>query len=152
MNDQIALKTNRYALRALKDRRAEIAGEIRQLKIQLKTRKLQLVYIDASILLLDPSADLDKLPAKRTIKHVRLFKRGELGRLILGALREANGGRSAVETTMIGPCWDILKTRRNAIDGARDPSLPALMPRQRSPQTSASPALADREMPPPSAG
>jgi hypothetical protein len=92
MNDQIALKTNRYALRALKDRRAEIAGEICQLKIQLKTRKLQLVYIDASILLLDPSVDLDKLPAKRTIKHVRLFKRGELGRLILGALREANGG------------------------------------------------------------
>ena len=36
--------------------------------------------------------DLDKLPAKRTIKHVRLFKQGELGRLILGALREANGG------------------------------------------------------------
>jgi hypothetical protein len=31
------------------------------------------------------------LPAKRTIKHVRLFKQGELGRLILDTFREAGG-------------------------------------------------------------
>jgi hypothetical protein len=47
--------------------------------------------VDATIQLLDPSVDIDAIPTKRTIKHVRLFRQGELARLILGALRQAEG-------------------------------------------------------------
>jgi hypothetical protein len=50
MTNAIALKTNRYALKALKDCRAEIAARIRDLKGELKQRQRQIVHIDASIL------------------------------------------------------------------------------------------------------
>jgi hypothetical protein len=54
-------------------------------------RRAQLVHVDATIQLLDPSVDIDAILNKRTIKHVRLFRQGELGRLILDALRNAEG-------------------------------------------------------------
>ena len=52
-------------------------------------------------------------------KHLRIVERA------------ANDGRPAVDTTMIGPCWDIWKLGSTRSTEARDPSLPALMPRQR---------------------
>jgi hypothetical protein len=41
--------------------------------------------------LLDPTLPVEDIPNKRIVKHLNLFRQGELGRLILGVLREANG-------------------------------------------------------------
>ena len=80
---------NKYALAALKKRRAETAGEITDLKKQLAWRQSQLDHLDATLLIFDPEIDPRTLPVSRPRKRVKLFKQGELGRLILDALRRA---------------------------------------------------------------
>jgi hypothetical protein len=84
-------KGNRYAIAALKDKRAGLASEIIMLKRQLRHRKEALAHVDATLKLLDPSANPSAIPPKRRPKRVRLFRSGELGALILGALRKADG-------------------------------------------------------------
>lgn len=84
-------KGSRYALSALKNKRATIAAEIVHLKRQLRHRKEHLVHVDATIRLLDPSIETDAIPNKRLVKRVKLFRQGELGRLILDTLRRAEG-------------------------------------------------------------
>lgn len=79
--------TNKYALAALKDKRATLAGEILSLKRQLAWRQDQIVHVDAAIQLFDPSYKVGSIPAKR--KRVKLFRQGELGRMIVDALRRA---------------------------------------------------------------
>lgn len=82
---------NRYAITALKDKRASLAGEIAQLKNRLAWAESQLRHVDATLSLFDPKADPDAIPAKRPLKRVKLFRQGELNRLILDALRTADG-------------------------------------------------------------
>lgn len=86
MND----KGNRYALAALKERRGLLAAEIASLMHQLQARKRTIAHVDATLKLLDPSVDVSKLAKRRVVKRIRLFRQGELGRLILGALRDAD--------------------------------------------------------------
>ena len=83
--------TNKYALAALKDKRATLAGEIAQLKNKLAWAESQLKHVDATIGLFEPSLDPDSIPNKRPAKRIKLFRQGELGRLILDALRTADG-------------------------------------------------------------
>lgn len=83
-------KGNRYALSALRDKRAVLASEIVQLERQLRHRRESLGHVDATLRLLDPSVDIDAIPNKRPRKRVKLFRQGELGRMILKALREAD--------------------------------------------------------------
>lgn len=83
--------TNKYALAALKDKRASLAGEIAQLKNKLAWAESQLKHVDATIGLFAPDLDPDAIPAKRPQKRIKLFRQGELGRLILDALRTAEG-------------------------------------------------------------
>lgn len=82
---------NRYALAALKDKRATLAGEIIALKRQVRHRESLLSHVDATIRVFEPGFDVDTLPAKRPKKRVKLFRQGELGRMILDALRKADG-------------------------------------------------------------
>jgi hypothetical protein len=84
-------KGNRYALAALKDKRATLAGEIAQLKNKLSWAESQLKHVDATIEIFDPATNPGDIPNKRPAKRVKLFKQGELGRLILDALRTADG-------------------------------------------------------------
>ena len=85
MND----KGNRYALAALKDKRATLAGEIVRLENQIKYRKQSLVHVDAALQLLDPAVVPDAIRNKKPYRRVKLFRQGELGRLILAALRNS---------------------------------------------------------------
>jgi hypothetical protein len=80
---------DRYALTALKNKRAELASEVSQIKRQLRHREDLLGHIDATLRLLDPSVDIDAIPNKRIVRRIKLFRQGELGRLIVGALRDA---------------------------------------------------------------
>jgi hypothetical protein len=114
-------KANQYALAALKTRRAEMAGEIKSLKDKIIYRQEQLAHLDASILLLDPSFPVETIRPKRP-RQVKLFKHGELGRMILDALRRANGKALSNQ--------EIAKVIVDA-EGYGDSALPALALRVR---------------------
>lgn len=78
---------NRYALSALKAKRAEMAGEAAQLKKKLKWLEDSLRHIDASLMIFDPVGDPATIPAKRPQKRVKLFRQGELSGSLLAILR-----------------------------------------------------------------
>ena len=94
---------NRYALHALKDKRATLAGEIAHLKKQLDWRQKALDHVDACLTLFEPGFDVDKIGAKRVRQRVKLFRQGELGRLIVDALRRAAGplGTHAITSALL---------------------------------------------------
>lgn len=82
-------KGDLYALNALKHKRATLAAEILNLEAQLRHRRDMLVHVDATLRLLDPSIQIDAIPAKRLPKRIKLFRQGELGRMILDAIRQS---------------------------------------------------------------
>ena len=92
-------KSNQYALAALKDKRATLAGEIVDLKRQLQWRVQQLDHVDACLTIFEPGFDPDKIRKKLIRKRVKLFKQGELGRLIIDALRRAGKPLGTQEIT-----------------------------------------------------
>jgi hypothetical protein len=57
-------KGNKYAIAALKDRRATIAGEIIQMKEGIRDRDGQLSHLDAALRELDASYRADTLPSR----------------------------------------------------------------------------------------
>lgn len=112
---------NRYALTALRDKRATLAGEIADMKKRLKWAEEALGHVDACLRLLDPEIDPGSLPAKRVIRRVKLFRQGELGRMILDALRRAGRPQSthAIVTALL------------EVGGHGDAARPAMTPRVR---------------------
>lgn len=81
--------SNKYALAALKDKRASLAGEIKMMKDHLAKRQEQIAHVDATIKILEPDYDVESIPLKRPLKRVKLFRQGELGRIIIDVLRRA---------------------------------------------------------------
>ena len=81
--------SNKYAFAALRNKRAEIAGKISALKKQIARHKIELAKLDGVIRLFDPAYQVGDIPAKRAKERSNLFTHGELGRLILDALRKA---------------------------------------------------------------
>jgi hypothetical protein len=88
---------DKYAIAALKNKRASMASEIVQLERQLRHLKESVGHVDYTLKLLDPECDPDTIPNKRPVRHAKLFRQGELGRMILGALRDAERERSTAE-------------------------------------------------------
>jgi hypothetical protein len=82
-----------YALSALKKRLARIAGQIFALKKQIGAKLGQLAHLDARLVLFDPETHPNSIRPKRVAAYQRvpLFSHGEIGRVILDVLREANG-------------------------------------------------------------
>ena len=112
---------NKYALAALRSKRATLAGEIAQLEKQAKWKREQLEHVDATLALFDPSYKEGSIPAKKPYRHVKLFKQGELGRLILDSLRRAERPVSTADVVTA-----IMAAGRHA-ESAR----PAMTPRVR---------------------
>ncbi len=83
-------KGNQYAIAALKDRRATLAGEIVRFKQGIHDRQEQLAHLDATLRILDPGYRSDTIAPKR-LRQVKLFGQGQLNRLIHDALRRAEG-------------------------------------------------------------
>src|SRR5437763_12295980 len=81
--------SNKYAFAALRNKRAEIAGRIAALKRQIARHKTELTKLDGVIRLFDPAYQVGSIPAKRAKQRSNPFTHGELGRLILDALRKA---------------------------------------------------------------
>lgn len=82
-------KSNKYAIGALKRRRAEIDGELEACRRRVESLTEAIVHLDASIALLDPSYDAASVRPKRTYRQARLFGGKKLTSLILDALRRA---------------------------------------------------------------
>jgi hypothetical protein len=75
--------SNIYALAALRERRAEIVGEITSIEARLRGLRDSLVHIDGTLRLFNPDYDPKTVPAKRPYRRVKLFGAGKLNRLIL---------------------------------------------------------------------
>ncbi len=90
---------NTYAIPALRDKRARIAGRVILLKKQIIKHKHELASLDATITLFDPSYKVGSIKAIKPNRRSKLFKMGALGRLIVDALRRAEG--TPLETTQV---------------------------------------------------
>lgn len=82
---------NTFAIPALKEKRAQIAGRVISLKKQIARHNKELASLDATIALFDPSCRVGSIKPRNARKRSKLFKLGELGRLIMDALRRAEG-------------------------------------------------------------
>ncbi len=91
--------SNQYALAALKERRATIAGEISSIEDRLRYLRKMAEAVDHTIRLFDSNIDPGTIPPKKPYKRVKLFKGGELNRLILNALRKAGKPITTGEVT-----------------------------------------------------
>lgn len=80
---------NTYALPALREKRARIAGEIDSLQKQIARHVEELNSLDQTIALFDPGYQIGSIRSIATRRRSKLFKMGELGRIILSALRTA---------------------------------------------------------------
>ncbi len=83
----LTLNANKYALAAIRERRAELSGEITSLESRLRHLRCSLVHVDATLRLFAPDADPEEIRAKKPYRRTKLFGAGKLNRLILGALR-----------------------------------------------------------------
>ncbi len=78
-----------YAMKALKNKRASLAGEIESLKRKLEWAQKQMAHVDGCLTIFQPGFDPGALGIKKPRSRVRLFKQGELNRMVLDALRRA---------------------------------------------------------------
>jgi hypothetical protein len=90
-------RSSRYAINALKTRRAEIDGEIEACRRRMETLTEAIIHLDASIALLDPTYDPASVRRKKLYVRARLFGGRKLTGLILDALRRADRPLSTQE-------------------------------------------------------
>jgi hypothetical protein len=92
--------TNSYCLSGLIEKRAELAGEIEAMQARLDQMRADLVHLDAAIRIFGPDAEPEAIrPKKPSRKGCDWFGRGELGRLVLEALRDAREPMTTAEVT-----------------------------------------------------
>jgi hypothetical protein len=82
---------NEHIISALKRKRAEIGGQVRDLDAKVKALRVSLINIDATLKLFAPHVDPTSIAPKRTNRRSLYFGHNELHRLTLGTLRVAGG-------------------------------------------------------------
>jgi hypothetical protein len=70
----------------LRKRRAEIAGDIAQLQVKVRHRRRDLKRVDDILRILAPGSDPTTIPTRKPVKHLNVFRQGQLNALILGIL------------------------------------------------------------------
>ena len=78
-----------HVVSALRDKRAELAGMLRQLEQQLVQQRANLAHLDATMRLFDPNLQPKDIRPKRPRVCNVWFRPGECLRLIYDELREA---------------------------------------------------------------
>ncbi|MFL5281608.1 MAG: hypothetical protein ACJ8AW_11590 [Rhodopila sp.] len=78
-----------HVIGALRDKRAELAGILRQLEQQLAQQRANLAHRDATMRLFDPDLRPSDIRPRQQRAHNAWFRRGECLRLIYGELRGA---------------------------------------------------------------
>src|SRR5664279_4789977 len=81
----------------LRDKRAEISGQIVELEAKIGRLRADLANLDAAIRLLTPGAEPGAILPKRAYKRTKYFARNELSRLALDIMRKAQGPLAARE-------------------------------------------------------
>jgi len=76
-------------MKALKDKRASLAGEIESLKRKLEWAQKQMAHVDACLTIFQPGFEPASAGIRKPRKRVKLFRQGELNRMVLDALRRA---------------------------------------------------------------
>ena len=78
-----------HVISALSNKRAELAGIVRQLQQQLELQQANLAHLDATMRLFDPDIRPNQIRPKQQRARSTWFRPGECLRLIYDALREA---------------------------------------------------------------
>jgi hypothetical protein len=78
-----------HVIRALRNKRAELAGMLRQLEQQLVQQRANLAHVDATMRLFDPDIRPKDIRPKQPRERNAWFRPGECLRLIYDELREA---------------------------------------------------------------
>jgi hypothetical protein len=85
------------AVNALRNKRADLAGQIEMHNREIDRLRSELVHLDATLRLFDPYIQPDEIASrKRWPRRTDYFARGELTRLVFDAIRE-HGTTSAGE-------------------------------------------------------
>jgi hypothetical protein len=78
-----------HVISALRNKRAELAGVLRQLEQQLVQQRANLAHLDATLRLFDPDIRPNDIRPKQPRERNAWFRPGECLRLIYDELREA---------------------------------------------------------------
>ena len=78
-----------HVIGALRNKRAELAGTLRQLEQQSGGHRANLAHLDATMLLFDPNVRPEDIRARRIRARNVWFRQGECPRLIHDELHEA---------------------------------------------------------------
>jgi hypothetical protein len=78
-----------HVIGALRNKRAELAGTLRQLEQQLAWERTNLAHLDATMRLFDPNIRPKDVRPRQRRTHNAWFRHGECLRLIYDELREA---------------------------------------------------------------
>jgi hypothetical protein len=78
-----------HVISALRGKRAELAGVLAQLELQIAGHRAGLAHLDATILLFDPEADPAGIKPKVTRQRNTWFRQNECIRAIYDVLRAA---------------------------------------------------------------
>jgi hypothetical protein len=78
-----------HVIGALRNKRAELAGMLRQLEQQLGQQRANLAHVDATMRLFDPDIRPKDIRPKQPRERNAWFRQGECLRLIYDELREA---------------------------------------------------------------
>ena len=81
--------SERHVMGALREKRAELAGILRQLEQQLAQQRANLAHLDATMRLFDPQIRPSDIHPKQPRARNVWFRPGECLRLIYDQLREA---------------------------------------------------------------
>lgn len=80
-----------HTLSGLVAKRAELAGEIAQLRAKLRQLTVDLNHVDAAIRIFDPEFDVDGIKPKSAPALYAISFRGEFVRIILDMMRASGG-------------------------------------------------------------
>ncbi len=86
---------NEYVLPGLAKRRAMLAGELEAAQARVQKLRADLAALDAVIRQFDPAYPVDMIAAKRPRRPASSPAGPDLGRALLGILRDAGGPRAA---------------------------------------------------------
>ncbi len=79
-----------HVIGALRNKRAELAGSLRQLEQEFTKQRTDLAHLDATMRLFDPNIRPKDIRPRQRRKHNAWFRPGECLRLIYDELREAS--------------------------------------------------------------
>ena len=88
-----------HVISALRNKRAELAGMLRQLEQQLVQQRANLAHLDAAMRLFDPEIRPNEIRPKQPRERNAWFRPGECLRLIYDELREATQPLTTRELT-----------------------------------------------------